>query len=150
MENSEIEIRSAVESDAVRIAELCLQLGYNASPADVGRGIRQLADSRESALFVAEEGGLVEGWIQVAQRSAIESGTFAEIIGLVVDEAVRGRGVGAALVAEAEWWARAAGVSSLRVRTNVLRVKTHSFYARMGFEETKKQIVFQKDLGSPG
>ena len=65
---------------------------------------------------------------------------------MVVDETCRGRGLGALLVAAAEAWAREQRLSALRVRSNVLRERTHSFYKAQGFSIDKSQVVFRKSL----
>ena len=86
---------------------------------------------------------------QVGRGLSLASGEQAELVGLVVDEALRGRGIGAALVTAAEAWARERGLARLRVRSNVTREATHSFYRRLGYEEVKRQVVFRKSLGEP-
>ena len=52
---------------------------------------------------------------------------------LVVDESRRGLGIGAALVDAALDWAAGQGFDTLRVRSNVVRERTHAFYERLGF-----------------
>ncbi|HJV49447.1 MAG TPA: GNAT family N-acetyltransferase [Geothrix sp.] len=139
-------IRPAVEGDADRLAELSGQLGYPASPAAILDRLRRLAARGDQQVFVALRDGQVVGWAQVGRGLSLESGPQAELLGLVVDEAHRGRGLGQILVSEAEAWARAQGLPALRVRCNVLRDATHRFYRRLGFDETKRQVVFRKPL----
>jgi len=67
-------------------------------------------------------------------------------MGLVVTAAERGAGIGARLIAEAEAWARAQGVGSVRVRSNVTRERTHRFYLRAGYAITKTSYLFVKQL----
>lgn len=81
-------------------------------------------------------------------RVQLEDGAFAELAGLVVDESVRGSGVGAALLAAAEDWARAQGFASMRVRSNVIRERAHRFYEREGYARIKAQAVFRKPLAA--
>ena len=76
----------------------------------------------------------------------LESGESAELTGLVVASAARRLGVGSALVAAAEEWARANGFSSLRVRSNVTRAESHPFYEKLGFERAKTQHAYRKAL----
>jgi PhnO protein len=69
------------------------------------------------------------------------------IRGLVVDETRRSAGIGAALVeAAAEWTARH-GFRTLRVRSNVVRERTHGFYERQGFTRAKSQLVLERPVG---
>jgi len=61
-----------------------------------------------------------------------------------VAEAQRSGGVGAALVAAAEEWARVKLCARIRVRSNVVRERTHRFYERLGYRVVKSQKVFDK------
>jgi len=133
-------------SDAESMTSLCLQLGYDSSFEDIISRLKRASEDKSSGVYVYEVDGMVRGWIQVAIRSAIESGEHAEIIGLVVAEGYRGTGIGRKLVEQAETWARGMGQKSIRVRTNVVREGADKFYRAMGFEENKKQTVFDKVL----
>jgi GNAT superfamily N-acetyltransferase len=47
---------------------------------------------------------------------------------------------------EAERWTAEKGLSVLRLKTNVIRVDAHRFYENMGFERTKTQYTYVKQL----
>jgi GNAT superfamily N-acetyltransferase len=99
-----------------------------------------------NAVFVAEVDGEVVGWIHVVEILTLESDRSAEIAGLIVDEAHRGVGIGARLVAEAKRWTRSEGCEILQVRSNVIRVRARRFYEREGFTLKKSQNHFVKPL----
>ncbi|MGH8123769.1 MAG: GNAT family N-acetyltransferase [Rudaea sp.] len=148
--SAEIVIRGARDADAEALADLSTQLGY---PLDAGEMRKRLARvraaraARAGEVFVAEDvRGHVVGWTHVAPRLQLEDGAFAELAGLVVDEAARGSGVGAALLAAAEHWACAQGFASMRVRSNVIRERAHRFYEREGYARIKAQAVLRKSL----
>jgi N-acetylglutamate synthase-like GNAT family acetyltransferase len=143
---NKIAIRLATPADSDRIAELCIQLGYSVSSEMVKRRLQKLSEKIDTAAFVAEINSFIAGWIQVGIKETIESGESAEITGLVVDEAARGKGTGGRLVKEAEDWVAALGYLTVRVRTNIVREDARCFYHCLGFEETKQQIVFSKRL----
>ena len=69
-----------------------------------------------------------------------------EIAGLVVDAQVRRGGVGRALVAAAEAWARQAGVDDVILRSNVARSEAHAFYPSLGYTLIKTQHAYAKRL----
>ena len=140
-------VRRAQLEDAVAVAELATQLGYP-TPADAARErlARRAEEPAGHAVVVTEGDAGVTGWIQVSVALRIDSPPCGEIAGLVVDEAHRGAGVGEELVSEAARWARERGVAELRVRSNVLRKRAHRFYARLGFERVKSQVVLKKPL----
>ncbi len=141
-----LQIRPAHPEDAPRLALLTGQLGYPAAPDAIAERLARLAAEVGQAVLVAEADGVVVGWAQVGRGLSLESGEQAELVGLVVDEAHRSRGIGADLVAAAETWARERGLARLRVRSNVTREATHRFYLNLGFEEAKRQVVFRKPL----
>ena len=137
-------IRPARISDAAIIADLATQLGYPTRPEEAEARLRDLVDREDGAVLAAEEGGTVIGWGHVVGARRIELGPFAELVALVVDESRRGLGTGAALVAAALDWAARQGFDTLRVRSNVVRERTHAFYERLGFTRTKSQVMFAR------
>ena len=58
---------------------------------------------------------------------------------------LRSQGLGAALMAECEARARAAGCAALQLTTDSSRVRAHAFYARLGFAAS--HIGMKKPLG---
>lgn len=141
-------IRPAQESDAVRIADLLRQLGYPTPAEEVVLRLRRVSAAAvvNDAVLVACIEDSAIGWIQVAIVDSLESGPFAEIRGLVVDEAHRGARIGETLVRAAEAWAREHGQTRLRVRSNVIRERAHRFYLRLGYEQAKTQAVFVREF----
>jgi GNAT superfamily N-acetyltransferase len=90
----------------------------------------------------------VVGWTHVVPRLHLEEVPFCELAGLVVADGARGAGIGRSLLQAAERWAREHGHTRFRVRSNVVRERAHGFYRREGYAERKRQVVFEKDLGS--
>ena len=140
-------IRPATVDDAAQIARLSAQLGY---PADVDTFAARLRaiGARDTHAVLVREGaeGRLQGFVGLEHRLGIESGEQAEIVGLVVDAAARRTGTGRALVAAAEDWARARGLDTLFLRSNVLRGEAHDFYPALGFERSKTQHAYRKRL----
>jgi len=146
MDDHTISIRKAALSDSLSITNLCIQLGYEVTEDIIIQRLQKITYDDNTVIYVAIQNSVIIGWIQISIRSAIESGELPEITGLVVDESFRGNGVGKKLVAKAEEWAKSLGYKSIKVRTNILRTETHLFYKKIGFEEKKKQTVFQRSL----
>ena len=137
-------IREATASDAAALAALCTQLGYPAQPGEAVERLAALGPG--GAVLVAEENGAVLGWIHVCGVRFFQSPPFAEVGGLVVDEASRGRGAGKLLLEAGARWAAEHGYGKLRVRSNVVREDAHRFYEREGFQRVKTQAVFDRRL----
>ncbi len=139
-----VNIRQATASDAAALAALSTQLGYPTQPGEAAERLSALGPA--SAVLVAEEDGAILGWIHVCGVQFFQSPPFAEVGGLVVDEASRGRGVGKLLLEAGARWAAERGYRKLRVRSNVVREDAHRFYEREGFRRTKTQAVFDRGL----
>ena len=73
----------------------------------------------------------------------LAEGIYAEIVSLIVSEKARGKGIGKALIKEAEKWATKR-VDKIRVRANEIRQYAHAFYINQGFKYAKTQKVFIK------
>jgi len=139
----DVRIREARPEDAEALASLAGELGYPSTADQIASRLSALPDD---VVLVAELGGAVAGWMQVGVVRSLESGTFAEVRGLVVTAAHRSSGIGARLVAAGEEWASGRGLTRMRVRSNVVRERTHAFYERHGYRTIKAQKVFDKPL----
>jgi GNAT superfamily N-acetyltransferase len=139
-----VRVREATPADAEALVSLSGQLGY---PADVPTMVRRLAHVERGIVLVALDAeGAVCAVAHAEPRHLLIAEPFVELAALVVDEAARGSGAGAALLAAVEAWAREEGFASVRVRSNVLRARAHRFYLREGYLEKKRQAVFLKRL----
>lgn len=140
-------VRLIAPEDAVSVAELSGQLGYEASVEAIAERIRRLSRNAESQVaFVACMGTEVVGWIEAAITHHLQSVAHSLITGLVVKEGVRSLGVGKRLCAEVEAWSRRNSVVVLRVTSRMSREGAHRFYLREGFRQTKTSAVFEKIL----
>ena len=148
MSHIDLRIRKARRSDVERIAQLCGELGYPSSPAQIATRLRQLKPASKHAVFVAEFPGAtgILGWLHVSVSHLLESDLRAEINGLIVADGQRSAGTGAKLLAAAEAWARGHGCQGVNVRSNVIRDRAHKFYERQGYEHYKTQKAFRKKL----
>jgi GNAT superfamily N-acetyltransferase len=146
-----MDIRTAINKDAARLAQLSSVLGYPVSPEAMAQRLRRALARAEDVIFVAEEpqAGII-GWIHGAERDTLESDLRCEILGLVVDSTRRSRGVGRALVAAIEQWAAARGLEEVAVRSNVIRIESHPFYERLGYVRVKTSHIYRKLLSSHG
>jgi GNAT superfamily N-acetyltransferase len=134
-------------ADGPAVARLATQLGYPSTPAQIERRFRALEAAPEASVLVAEgPDGTVLGWIHVFITRQLESDPGAEIGGLVVDEGARGSGVGSALLASVEAWARERGYEGVSVRSNVVRAEAHEFYKSRGYQVLKSQFKLRKRL----
>ena len=137
-------IRTAQSRDAEALSALSAELGYPVPPDLMRERVTQF--STEHAVLVAEFDGRVIGWIDVGLSFHLQSGTRAEIGGLVVAADSRGRGIGSQLLERAEQWAKEKGVEEVLLRSNAKRTDAHRFYLREKYTQTKTSAVFLKKL----
>lgn len=97
-------------------------------------------------LYVAEDAGQIVACYQftVISGLSLSASRRGQIEGVRVAADQRGKGLGAALIADAEVRARAAGCALLQFTTNAAREDAHRFYRRLGF--TPSHIGFKKTL----
>lgn len=139
-------IRIATQKDSGHIAELSGQLGYPVEPKEIYERLFELLQSPNHKIFVAEESGVLFGWVACEKRLLLESGFIYEIVGLIVDKNARRKNVGRQLVEAAEQWAVSLSADVIRVRSNILREESHPFYEAIGFTKGKTQHAYFKTL----
>src|SRR2546430_17689930 len=76
----------------------------------------------------------------------MDPGQRAGLGGPAVGTGARRGGVGRLLVQAVEEWATDRGLSSVDVRSNVVRPESHPFYKRIGYARSKSQHVYAKLL----
>ena len=147
MEGGSLVIRPYQPYDLETGVRLVAQLGYPATEEELQEHIQAILGDSQGALMVGAIGEQVVGLVYVGRRHSLERGDFAQVAGLVVDERYRRQGVGRALMAWAEGWARKNGLHSIFVWSNVVRAEAHRFYESMEYQAYKTSMVFSKNLG---
>jgi GNAT superfamily N-acetyltransferase len=138
-------IRSACLEDAEAIVGLTCQLGYPTEISDTRERLAYMISDSNHEVLVYEDGALL-GWLGLAVVHSLTSDPHPELLGLVVEEAARSRGIGAKLMGAAEAWAISRGFEHLRLRTNLKRTDAHRFYERLGYVPVKEQRVYERPL----
>ena len=144
----DFKIRAATLQDAEAIALLSKELGYSVDLRMLREWLGAILARDDQRVIVAETpGGGVCGWLQAHSNTVLESGLRVEILGLIVSESVRRRGVGRILVQQAETWAAEISAEAVVVRSNAKRVESHAFYPSLGYTPSKTQVVYRKRPG---
>jgi GNAT superfamily N-acetyltransferase len=144
--NAGISIRIALETDTPAISDLSERLGYPAALQVISARIQKILARNDQLLLVALLGQQVCGWLQAHATETIESGARVEILGLIVGEQARRRGLGRLLVEHTERWAAEIGAEAVVVRTNIARAASQTFYQALGYSHSKTQAVYRKPL----
>jgi GNAT superfamily N-acetyltransferase len=138
-------VRKPTIDDAEALARLATQLGYPAGAASMPDRLTRLDSDPNARAFVVSDGEQVVGMTTIHLRDTLNHPTpIAQITLLVVDEMVRSRGAGRALVEAAERWARTRGAKRVAVTTALDRTGAHAFYERLGYRHTGRR--YAKDL----
>jgi GNAT superfamily N-acetyltransferase len=134
-------VRSAEAPDCSSLAGLIGQLGYRAAAEDVAERLA-LMQAEGRLVLVAELEGRVVGCLSTSvMRVLHRPAPVGRISMMVVDEAVRGRGIGAALVRAAEDALRAQGCRIVEVTSNLRRAEAHRFYEGLGYDRTSVRLA---------
>ncbi|HET6242908.1 MAG: GNAT family N-acetyltransferase [Bacteroidetes bacterium] len=138
--------REANVKDFSPITELSTQLGYDSTSGKIKNRLKDILRNKDHCVFVVEDGDKIVGWIHAFYSLRIESDSFLEIGGMVVDASHRGKGLGKMLIKKAEEFCSLKKLKKIRVRCNTIRKQTHGFYEKLGFSEIKEQKIFDKNL----
>lgn len=128
-------VRPAEVSDADAVFALLQEFAMSYTPdrAAFDANLPQIISSDHQYLVVVEDDGRVAGYALAAESLTLyANGPTVELIELVVDEPLRGRGFGRALVDAVIAWARERGCGEVNVPTR----RAGDYYRRIGFEET--------------
>ncbi len=140
-----LRIRAADSVDSEAIARLLAELGYEATPDDVGERLQRLARAGEPVLH-ARRGEETLGCLSWHVTPNIHRPwPVGRITMMVVAKGARRRGIGRALVRAAEERMVQRGCGLVEVTSNVKLRAAHAFYERIGFERTSHR--FARSLG---
>lgn len=141
---SAITIRPASAVDATAIATLFTDEGYPAGPSDI-KGRLARFDAPTSRVVIAELDGSILGFIAVVALPRFEHDDWIlRIVALVVDAGARERGVGRALMAEAERIGREVGASFVEVTAGHHRPEARHLYESLGYDSSVTAYLRKK------
>jgi GNAT superfamily N-acetyltransferase len=129
-------IRNASFKDTSVIRDLLEQLGYRVEYPLLMKQVSVLLSNPDNRLLVTEQDNQVVAFCSVCFMQQIENdGELALINYLVVDEKVRGQGIGKALenyVSEIAWSRKC---DRIQLHCHEWRTKAHQFYKQRGYQE---------------
>jgi len=139
-----VHIRTAEPGDAAKLVALASAVAAEPegwlladsgwrSVVDERRYIRALRRHPDAALLVAETDGALIGRLSIARDPHPSSAHVADL-GLMVAAPYRRRGIGTALLAAAEKWARSVGVTKLELHVFPHNESAIALYDKHGYE----------------
>lgn len=141
---------TAVDDELLAAFELLIPQLSSSSPPPPASELQEIVDAPDSVLFIARDDrddGRIIGSLTLAMYR-IPTGLKAWIDDVVVDTAVRGRGVGNKLNVVALDKARQLGAKSVDLTSRPSREAANRLYQRLGFEE-RDTNVYRFKLDSP-
>jgi len=134
MTDTILTIRPATKDDAEAIAALFTDEGYPAGPSDIVQRLGRF-DGDASRVVVAEHDGALLGFIAFHALARFEHDDhIVRIVALVVDAGARERGVGRALVAEAERIGAELGAAFIEITAAHHRPEARRLYESLGYD----------------
>jgi len=153
--HNEAVIREARFEDLGRLVELYASLARDPSAEDASTPVREeyerafraaLADERQRTFVVERDGRVVASAVLIVVPNVTHLGRpFAIAENVVVDEGMRGQGIGGELMRRLIDEARSAGCYKLSLTSHVSREDAHRFYEGLGFLHSHKG--FRVDFG---
>jgi len=139
-----VALRAAGPDDADEIAQLFTDEGYPAGPSDIVVRLERFA-SPHSRVIVAEHDGAILGFIAVHALPRFEhDDRILRILALVVDPGARERGVGRALMAEAERIGTELGAAFIEITAGHHRPEARHLYEQLGYDATVAAYLRKK------
>lgn len=137
-----LEVTEVTDELVAAFERLIPQLS-SSNPPPSREFLAHIAGSEASTLLIAVEDGVILGSLTLAVFS-IPTGIRAWIEDVVVDDAARGKGVGAALNNAAIDRAREIGATTVDLTSRPSREAANRLYQRLGFEERETNVYRYK------
>lgn len=141
---AQISLRPAGPADAAAIAALFTDEGYPVGPSDIVARLERFS-TPGSRVIVAEHEEAILGFIAVHAMARFEHDDWIlRILALVVDAGARERGVGRALMGEAERIGLELGASFVELTAGHHRPEARHLYESLGYDSTVTSYLRKK------
>ena len=142
-------IRDAELNDALKLAALMGELGYQTTSHEMRKRLKSILSDARYRTLVAENENEVCGMIGTLTHVGHEhNDPSGKIIALIVPETGRRKGAGRALIAAAEKDFGRRNVTRVTLTTRFEREDAHRFYEALGYSRTG--FRFAKNLAPAG
>jgi GNAT superfamily N-acetyltransferase len=129
-------LRPAEPGDAAALAKLVTDLGYPVESEELWSRIKNMPDDTYHTLVALME-NKVAGFIGLLTLPVYEHPRpIGWILALCISPDHRRKGIGTALLKEAEKYYLSRGVIDMRLHSGLQRDEAHVFYEKMGFDRS--------------
>jgi predicted N-acetyltransferase YhbS len=144
-------IRTAQRADAAALQMLYRQLVDDGHVNVTESQIQTLESDARTRLLVCEIDGHVRGTVLICLcADAMYGGQpFAVLENLVVEQEWRGKGIGQALLRQAEQFCRFSDCSKMMLLSSAFRLDAHRFFEHAGFRADRKRgfVKYRSQFG---
>jgi aminoglycoside 6'-N-acetyltransferase I len=145
-----VRVRRYTDTDWTEWLRMSAALFPNEPREEIERGMADTRSNPKAGVLIAErDDGRPCGFVEVGERAYAE-GCATSPVGYIeawyVDPEVRRQGVGRALLAAAEDWARACGYTEIASDALLDNVVSQQAHKRSGYAEVERIVTFRKDL----
>ena len=141
-----MKIRQARIDDIASLQVLSIQLGYEYPMEKMEQKLGKILDDPDHRVLVALDNANIVGYIHIERYQTFYADDLINILGIVVDTSCRGKGIGTALLHEAEQIAKELNAVGIRANSASSRIQAHEFYRKNGFSSEKDQKRFIKSV----
>lgn len=135
-------MRTATVHDASELARLLTALGHPTTEESIRERWDGWSAAGNRALVAATEDGQLLGTVTLHTMMVLHrTYPVGRITALVVDEPLRGGGIGRALVAAAETLLAEQGCRLLEITSHNRLAEAHAFYEHLGYERTSIRLA---------
>ncbi|AZN40995.1 GNAT family N-acetyltransferase [Paenibacillus albus] len=134
-----VEVRAYRETDLEGLAALMVELGSPTSVLDMQLRMERISATPNYYTFVAVLEETIVGMIGLRmQHSYVSNDLKTQVSSLAVKSGMQGKGIGKALLAHAEEWAKQQGSYFVYINSGIKEERTdaHAFYKKRGYAVT--------------
>jgi GNAT superfamily N-acetyltransferase len=134
---STLTIREALLEDAPKLLPLLEQLGYPQALAAIRERLDRYQACQDHFVFVADLNSTIVGFVSIAAiESFVYEGRMYRVTALAVDQSIRRKGIGKALMSYIEEFAKRNQGKIIDLTSGLRRAAdgSHHFYKALGYE----------------
>ncbi|MBT4121552.1 GNAT family N-acetyltransferase [bacterium] len=136
-------IRKFKKEDAKHVASLIKQLTSNiVKPDSLEKRLEEIVEDNNTQYFVAEIDNKIVGFAGLCWYTIPSKGLMAWVEELIVDEKIRGKGIGKSLMNELINLAHEIKCNKMELTVN--NPIAISLYEKLGFEFTNSKVMIKK------
>lgn len=149
-EQSDAAIRKAGLEDALALLPLVEEFyagpEYSTPAEALLSHLEKMLQDEKSAIFLAEDDGVPQGFVAATISTGLEFGIMAEVEDLFVLPGVRGKRIGSRLMVQVMEWCKGQGADEIFLviaQQGEPARQLERLYLRLGFEPSRRRLMYR-------